>query len=250
MGKTISIANYKGGVAKTTTAMNLGAALAARGRRVLLVDSDPQCNLTETLLETPPEETLYTAMRDGTPAVPVGVGDGLFLVPGDRALNSADYEFGGKEGAQLLIRGVLEPLKGRFDFILIDCPPSKQIVTVNALAASDGVIVPLLAEILSVRGLKDMSELVDVVREMLNPGLRIDGLLLTMYGDGTKAAKQTAVYIEEAAKFIGTRLFRTRIRKNVAVVESQMAGVDLFRLNPKANAAKDYAALADEVLAG
>lgn len=251
MGKVIAIANHKGGVAKTTTALNLGGAFVQLGKKALLVDVDPQCNLTETVCPGEHEDTVFTAILDGVPMKPVAIREGFDIIPGDKGLLSADVVLSSepyKNRAQVLLRDGLKPFKALYDFIIIDCPPSRNIITVNALVAADEVIVPTLSEILAVRGMKDMSNLVDLVRGSLNPGLRIAGLLLTQFGDRTIAARKTVVYIEEIARFLNTKLFRTRIRKNVAVVESQMAGTDVFSDNPSAKAAQDYMALAKEYL--
>lgn len=251
MGKIIAIANHKGGVAKTTTAINLGAAFVEMGRKVLLVDLDPQCNLTETMYSENVEDTVYSCMLERKPFAPVTLRKGFDLLPGDKAGLFAEMDFSSdalKDSSRTLLKEGLEPLRGRYDFILVDCPPSRGILTVNALAAADEVLIPTLAEILAVRGMKDMNELIVRVRESLNPGLRIAGLLLVMFGDRTTASRKTAVYIEGIAGFLNTKLFKTRVRKNVAVVESQMAGVDLFQENSAARAAQDYLALAREYL--
>lgn len=248
MGKIIAIANHKGGVAKTTTAINLGAALALKGKKVLLVDLDPQCSLTETLYAGETEGTVLTSMQGGKLLNPLKIKENLWLVPSDKNLNAAEIMLSSMKGAQILLRNILLPVKHSYDYILLDTPPSRGLVTVNALAAADSVIIPTLAEILSVRGMKDMNELISMVRDKINPGLRIEGLLLVIFGDRTGAARKTAVYIEGIAQFLETRVFRTRIRKNVTVVESQMAGTDIFAENPAANAAKDYMALAEELL--
>lgn len=250
MAKIIAIANFKGGVAKTTTAINLGAALVQEGKKVLLVDVDPQCNLTETLYKGKTEDTVYTAMVEGTPVTPVKLKDNFYLIPADKNMNAADIQLGSVKGAQVLLRKILEPFRETFDYILIDCPPSRSIITVNALSAADEVIIPMLAEILSVRGTKDMHELIALVKENINPKLKLSGLLIVMYGDRTSAARQTAVYIEEMAKLLGTKVFRARVRKNVTIVESQMAGVDVYEVNAQAKAAQDYIELAKEILEG
>ena len=250
MTRIIAISNYKGGVAKTTTTINLGAALVREGKKVLLVDIDPQCNLTETMYKGKTEETVYTAMTEGKPVTPIKLKDNFYMIPSDKKLNAFDVNFGSVDGSRVWLRKVLGPLRGTFDFILIDCPPSRSIVAVNALSVADEVIIPMQAEILSVRGTKDMNELIEVVRDKINPKLKLAGLLITLYGDRTSAARQTAVYIEEMAKLLGTKVFRARIRKNVTIVESQMAGVDVYEINAQAKAAQDYVELAKEVLEG
>ena len=151
MSRIISIANHKGGVAKTTTAINLGAALVELGRTVLLVDMDPQCNLTETLFSGDYSVSVYDAMLSGSCVPVLKVREGLDMVPGDKALLNADIKLSEPEhrvGAQMLLRRALAPLEDRYDFIIIDTPPSRGIITVNALAASDEVIIPTLSEIL------------------------------------------------------------------------------------------------------
>lgn len=249
MGKIIAIANHKGGVAKTTTTINLGAALVLKGKKVLLVDIDPQCNLTETMYTAKTESTIYQAMLGLAPVQPVKLIENFYLIPSDKDLNAADIQIGSVEGAQLLLKKILDPLRDEFDYILIDCPPSRAIVTVNGLSAADEVIIPTLAEILSVRGIKDMTELIDLVRENINRKLKIAGLLIVMYSDRTSAARQTVAYIDCIADHIGTKLFNTRVRKNVTIVESQLSYRDIFRENASAKAAQDYMELAEEVLA-
>ena len=248
MGKVIAIANHKGGVAKTTTTLNFGAGLVQEGKKVLLVDVDPQCNLTETILKGQPEKTVYTCMLSGESMEPCKIKENLYLLPSDKNLNAADIQLAGREGAQVLLKRLLDGYRDRFDYIVIDTPPSRAIVTVNALSAADEVIIPTIAEILSVRGVKDMQELLELVHDRINPSLKLRGFLLVMFGDRTSAARKTAVYIEGIASLLKTQLFRTRIRKNVTVVESQMAGTDIFEENPMANAAKDYRDFAREYL--
>ena len=191
MVKTIAIANHKGGVAKTTTSVNLGAALVELGRRVLLVDLDPQCNMTETLSSREHDDTVYKAMLEGRGVPLVSLRPGLDLVPGDKGMLQADVMLSTDayaSRAQMLLKEALKPVRKDYDFIIIDCPPSRNILTVNALVAADEVIIPSLSEILAVRGMKDMSVLIDMVKEKLNPSLKIAGLLLVMFGDRTTAS--------------------------------------------------------------
>lgn len=257
MGKVIAIANHKGGVAKTTTAINLGAAFVELGKKVLLIDVDPQCNLSETMYDgslgdfNKLSDTIYSAMLSGSSPKILPIKPGFDFIPGDKDLLGADTvldrdEY--KKKAQILLRDSIAPLKDKYDYIIIDCPPSRNIVTVNALSAADEVIIPTLAQILSVRGMNDMNELICLVRDNINPELKVAGLLLVMFGDRSRAARETAGYIKDIAKYLNTRLYSVRIRKNVAVVESQMAGCDLFARYSGTNAADDYLALAKEYL--
>jgi chromosome partitioning protein len=249
--RVIAVFNHKGGVGKTTTVANLGAGLARAGRRVLLVDADPQACLT-VHFGIDPEDAEYTFYDVLCRDLPMGkavrtIEDGLDLVPSQLDLAGAELELATTMGREKILRDAIDRFLGRapvHDYLLIDCPPSLGLLTINALAASDEVFVPLQTEFLALRGVGKLVELIDKVRRRLNPRVSITGILPTLSRTGTLLAREVE---EELAKYFGPKVFRTRIRSNVRLAEAPSHGKSIFAYAPGSKGAEDYAALAGEV---
>lgn len=246
MSTVITLSNHKGGVGKTTSTINLGAGLHALGQRVLLVDLDPQANLSQSLGIIDHGRNIYGAMRGMHPLEPATVLDGFDAVPSTLDLSGAEMELSGEAGRDYILRELLEPLRGSYDFILIDSPPSLGLLTLNALVASDEILIPLQAQFLALQGLAKLLEVVDKVKKRLNKNLSIGGVFITQYDARKVLNREVAVAI---AGTLGADLLDTKIRDNVALAEAPAQGVDIFRYSPKSNGAQDYMDLAREVMA-
>lgn len=250
MGKVISISNHKGGVGKTTSAINIGAALNRLGMRVLLIDLDPQANLSQSLGLFYPERNIYGAIRGEYKLQPVEVlkgsqGKGLEVVPSTLDLSGAEVELSGEAGREYILSELLEPIKKNYDYILIDSPPSLGLLTVNAFTASDEVFIPLQAEYLALQGLTKLMEVVDKIKKRLNKKLRVGGVFITQYDRRKVLNRDVVATIKEHFK---KEVFKTRIRDNVSLAEAPAKGVDIFRYDPKSFGAQDYLALSEEIL--
>jgi len=250
--KTIAFTNQKGGVGKTTTAANLGAALADMGHKVVLVDIDPQGNLTVSCgvraheLETTIYEVLKEQATISDVLIQVDRPNGtLYLVPANLTLSAAETELSAKPGREYLLKEALQELDQRCDFILIDCPPSLGLLTINALAAADSYIVPLASEFLALYGTSQLMQIVGVVKKRLNPQLEMTGVVITQF-DGRKVHCRQIV--EQIQEHFGDKVFNTIIRSNVSLTEAPSFGQDIFNYKLKSPGAEDYKALAEELL--
>lgn len=245
MTKIIAITNHKGGVGKTTTTANLGAALALLGKRVLLIDCDSQQNLTSSLMdESKVEQSIYDSMRDGATLPIVPISENLDLIPADENLAFADMELTKKANAQQLLKNLLSKVSNKYDHILIDCPPSLGIITLNALTSATDLYLPLTGEALPLRGLTMLEKAVASVANTTNPNIRISGVIITRF-NGRKLNK--AVKSAIGGKY-GDRLFDTAIRENIALAEAPAYHQSVFSYAPNSNGAADYMALANEVI--
>jgi chromosome partitioning protein len=245
MGKIISLLNHKGGVGKTTSTINIGAGLVELGKKVLLIDLDPQANLTLSLGIPRQPITIYEAIRGESDLAPYTVKPGLDVVISTLDLSSAEMELISEAGREYILREIFEPLRDDYDYIIIDCPPSLGLLTLNALTASDYVIIPLQTEFLAMQGLAKIKQVIQKVRLRLNKGLEICGVIATMY-DARKVLNRDVV--ETIQKYFGKQVFETYIRDNVALAEAPAHGKDIFEYNRSSSGAKDYMSLAREII--
>ncbi|RMD74980.1 MAG: ParA family protein [Bacteroidetes bacterium] len=245
MAIIISMLNHKGGVGKTTSAINIGAGMVELGKRVLLIDLDPQANLTVSLGVPRQRYTIYEALRGESELVPYTVKDGLDVVISTLDLSGAEMELINEAGREFILRELFEPIKEDYDYIIIDCPPSLGLLTLNALTSSDYVIIPLQTEFLALQGLAKIKQVIDKVRFRLNKKLEIAGVIATMY-DSRKVLNRDVV--ETIRKYFGEKVFDTLIRDNVALAEAPAQRKDIFAYSPKSSGAEDYLNLCKEIL--
>lgn len=250
MSKIISLANQKGGVGKTTTSINLAAALATQGQRVLLVDADPQANASSGLgieirdLESTIYECLVNSIDPQSAIVKTSI-DNLHLIPSHIDLVGAEIEMLNLPGRENLMKGILGKLRSQYDYILIDCSPSLGLITVNALTASDSVIIPVQCEFFALEGIAKLLNTIKIIKSGLNPALQIEGFLLTMYDNRLRLSNQ--VY-EEVKRHFGNLVFNTVIPRNVRLSEAPSHGMSVIEYDPQSKGAKTYMNLATELL--
>jgi len=251
VGQTIACANQKGGVGKTTTVVNLGSYLALFGERVLIIDLDPQGNATSGLGfdRNSIERSIYDAIVDGVSLRELtlpGPVDELEVVPSTIALASAEVELAPIEGRERRLSRLLAEVEADYDYILIDCPPSLGLLTVNALTAADSVLIPLQCEYYALEGLTQLLATLDLIRDHLNPELDIKGVVLTMFDARTKLSADVA---NEVRRHLGDHVFKTVIPRNVRLSEAPSHGQPISRYAPDSTGALAYAALTNELRA-
>jgi chromosome partitioning protein len=238
MATVIALANFKGGVGKTTSTINLGAALQEKGKRVLLVDLDAQYNLTQSLGLEGDSSQLYNALSNGAALQPVEAG-GLSIIPSSLELIKADIELSSRFKREEVLSSLLEPLSSSYDYILLDCPPSLGVLTLNAFVAARFLIVPIEAEFLALKGYTVLTEALSSI------GLQIDRVFITKY-DGRKVLNRNV--LQSIRANLGERAFSTVIRENIALAEAPATGLPVTSYQPSSYGAEDYRSLAEELL--
>ena len=251
MAKTIAITNQKGGVGKTTTAINLGASLAANDLAVLVVDSDPQGNTTTGLgIEKGDENpTLYDVLIKGVPAEDVIVKtqcEGLHIVPADKNLVAANLDLVDRQEREFALRSALAPVRDKYSFVLIDCPPALDLLTLNALVAADSVLVPIQCEFFALEGISQLLDTIERIRESFAKELPLEGILLTMYDERTNLTRQVA---DDLREFFRDEIFTTIIPRSVRLAEAPSYGKPILMYDPRSKGAESYIRLAKEILA-
>jgi chromosome partitioning protein len=245
MSKVISISNHKGGVGKTTSAINIGAGLNLLKQKVLLIDLDPQANLTQSLGLTNQDKNIYRALRGEHKLEPITILKGLDVIPSTLDLSGAEIELSSEPGREYILKELIEPLRSSYDFIIIDSPPSLGLLTINSFTASDEILIPLQAQFLALQGLAKLVEVVDKIKGRLNKGLKLGGVFITQY-DSRKVLNRDVV--ETIKTHFKDQVFNTKIRDNIALAEAPAQGLDIFRYNNKSYGAEDYLALSKELL--
>jgi chromosome partitioning protein len=249
VGRVIAFANQKGGVAKTTTTLNLGVAFAEQGMRVLLVDLDPQGNLTMSQGMNPDaiERSMFDVLVHRLPITEVIHHAEVELAVSSIDLAGAELALSSMIGRERALEKALAPVKDNYNYVLVDTPPSLGLLTINALVASDGVIVPVQCEYLSLRGLVQLENTLSMIRENLNPAVGIEGILPTMYDNRTLHSREAVEILQEN---FGDLVFDTKIRKTIRYAEAPVKGSSVLKYDPSGSAAEAYRELAKEVLNG
>lgn len=260
MGIVIGVVNQKGGVGKTTTSANLSAALAEKGKRVLVIDIDAQSNLTTHLglgpKEDPehpgetlagPEGTVYDILKGARQIndVIISRSNNLDVIPSSLLLSAADLELGGVVGRELILKRALDKVKVGYDFVIIDCPPALGLLSLNALAAVDQVVIPVQSEYLALHGVRQLLDTIDQVKNIYNPSLVVGGVLICLHDSRKRLARAVADTIRA---YFGELVFDTIIRTNVSLAEAPASGQTIFEYAPKSTGAEDYMCLVEEIL--
>ena len=250
MNRVLAIANQKGGVGKTTTAINLAASLAANDIRVLVIDSDPQGNATTGLGVSKDAErpSLYDVILGSSPASAAIARtelDGLDLIAADKNLVGANLELVGSEDRELRLRQGISSIRDEYRYVIIDCPPALDLLTLNALLAADAVLIPIQCEFFALEGISELMDTIDRIRESFRHPLEVEGILLTMYDDRTNLTRQVASDLKE---FFQDQVFRTVIPRSIRLAEAPSFGKSILSYDPRSKGAESYIRLAKEIL--
>lgn len=251
MGKAIAIFNQKGGVGKTTTNINLAASLAMKGKKVLVLDIDPQGNTTSGLgiIKKDMEYTSYELLTDDEVDIKDTIvkttTEGLDLIPASVSLAGAEVELVKMDGREKRLKNALDQIKDKYDYIFIDCPPSLGLLTINSLTAVDSVLIPIQCEFYALEGVSQLMSTIDIVKKNLNPGLEIEGVILSMFDGRTNLSIQV---VEEVKKYFKDKVYTTVIPRNVRLAEAPSYGVPIFQYDPRSTGAEAYNEFADEFL--
>ena len=250
MGRTIVIANQKGGVGKTTTAINLSASLAESGKKVLLIDMDPQGNSTSGLgIEKDEKEyTIYELLLGECSiedCLSESICKDLIVVPSNINLAAVEIELIGTDGKEFILRDSVSSIKDKYDFILIDCPPSLNVLTINAMCTADTVLVPIQCEYYALEGLSQLMHTIELVKERLNPDLEIEGVVFTMYDARTNLSLEV---VENVKGKLNQNIYKTIIPRNVRLAEAPSYGMPITKYDTKSTGAESYRMLAEEVI--
>jgi chromosome partitioning protein len=245
MTKIISFSNHKGGVGKTTSALNIGAGLNLQKKKVLLVDLDPQANLSLSLGVVKAENNIYGALCEDYEIKPVSIMKGLDLIPATIDLAKVETEFIGLPAREYFLKEIIDRIKHQYDYVLIDCPPSLGILTTNAFTASDEVLIPLESQFLAMQGLTELIGIIKKNTKRINPSLIIGGVFLTKYNGRLTLSKEIFNF---AKQNFPNEIFNTKIRQNTTLAEAPSTQLDILRYAPNSNGANDYKELAKEII--
>lgn len=245
MSKIIAISNHKGGVGKTTSVVNIGAGISNEGKKVLLIDLDPQANLSQSLRVMDSDKHIYGSLKGDYALTPIVVTENLHVIPSTLDLSGVEIELSGEAGREFILKELIKKVRDSYDYIIIDNPPSLGLLTINSFTASDVVLIPLQAEYLALQGLAKLVEVIDKVKSRLNNELEIGGVFLTQY-DRRKILNKNV--LETVEGYFKDKLFTTRVRNNIALAEAPTQGVDIFRYDANSYGAEDYRELSREIL--
>ena len=250
MGRIIAITNQKGGVGKTTTSINLSAALAAKGKKVLVIDTDPQGNTTSGygIDKNELDYSVYDLMLGECSVhdcIIKNVIENVSLIPSNVDLSAVETELIGTEQKEYILKKEIDYVKDMYDFIIIDCPPSLSMLTINSMTTANSVIVPIQCEYYALEGLSDLLHTINLVQERLNPDLNMEGVVFTMYDSRTNLSNQV---VENVKEYLGQNVYKTVIPRNVRLAEAPSHGQPINIYDPKSAGAEAYAMLADEVI--
>lgn len=245
MAIKIAIANHKGGVGKTTSSVNISAGLALAGKKTLVIDLDPQANLTQCLGLEEPEKTIYNALRGECDLPMYEVKENLFVVPSCLDLAGIELEIAARTARELILTKLVKKIEDEFDYILIDCPPSLGVIVVNAFVATNHILIPLQAQFLALHGLDKLMEIIKIVKEDINEDLDIAGVFVTQF-DKRKILNRDIH--ESVQEYFQEKVYKTLINDNVALAEAPASGQDIFVYAPQSKGADDYKKLVDEIV--
>lgn len=245
--RVICFSNHKGGVGKTCSTCNVGAALASIGKKTLLIDLDPQANLSLSLGIKDVEYGVYNSLRESVPLdeITYCLLENFYICPSSLDLAGAEMELSSEAGRETILRELIDPIRDQYDYVLIDCPPSLGLLTLNALTAADEVFIPLQAQYLAVQGVDKLQAIINKIKSRLNRSLTVGGVIITCYDKRKVLNRDVAEIVKE---FFEKELFQTKIRDNISLAEAPSMGQDIFRYSPKSRGAEDYRNLSQEML--